>query len=301
MLPTCGRCARRKNPELCVYHPAPLTKTTLPTPQSSLNEGSTSSPVAHSYECRPIGDTTLRFPPFEEPPVVPRVPRASSLPSQPWSSVIYGQQTIEELRRPLPSVEHERESIVPDGFVHHQSILAENEMRVGIMPSESESAATLEVTQAEIDRGATVLTLLKDLPLIQKYVDKWYSFARGLVIIEPMVRIWFAGVCSSWHKALEAQTTGGLRQMSEQIWKNTLISPCNILHRHTSPREFFTKTTGDNLRWEVVGILINTIALLSKTLKGKNVTVASRVQVMRYFLLICLVHTFPPHRYRTEN
>jgi hypothetical protein len=270
MMPTCGRCARRAKPEQCVYHPAPLTKANnLATPQATPTDGSSSSSVINSYECQTTADTALQFPPFNEPPFLPRVPRANSLPSQPWASIIYGQQTVEELRRPIPDHESQRASLNAEGFVHHHAIIAENELSVGILPPISDDVSTSKVTQVQIDRGATVLSLLKDLPLYQKYIDKWFSFTRGIVIIEPMVKIWTAGIWSGWHKVLEAQKTGGLRQMSQKIWENTLIAPCDLLRRHTPPREFCAKTTGDNLRWEVVGIIMTLVAMFAKSLQGR--------------------------------
>lgn len=167
----------------------------------------------------------------------------------------------------MPSQDFRGSSISQTGFVHHHAILAENELSVGILPPNSEEASTSKVTQAQIDRGATVLGLLKDLPLFQKYIEKWFSFTRGIIIIEPMMKIWTSGAWSSWHKTLEAQKTGGLRNMSQKIWENTLIAPCDLLHRHTSPRDFFAKTTGDNLRWEVVGIIMTVVALFATSLQ----------------------------------
>jgi hypothetical protein len=267
----CGRCARRAKPEQCVYHPAPLTKANaLATPQGTPTDGNSTSPVVHSYECQTTEDTALQFPPFQEPPFLPRVPRANSLPSQPWTSVIYGQQTVEDLRRPILDCESQRVALNAEGFVHHHAIIAENELSVGILPPISDDVSTSKVTQAQIDRGATVLSLLKDLPLYQKYIDKWFSFTRGIVIIEPMMKIWMAGIWSCWNKVLEAQKMKGLRHMSEKIWENTLIAPCDLLRRHTPPREFCAKTTGDNLRWEVVGIIVTLVALFAKSLQGKR-------------------------------
>ncbi|KAF2703823.1 hypothetical protein K504DRAFT_538630 [Pleomassaria siparia CBS 279.74] len=268
MMPTCGRCARRKNPDLCIYHPAPLTKAATPQSTQAISTGSsTSTTVIPSYEFQATPDTGLRFPPFDEPPPPSRLSRASSLPSQPWSSIIYGQQTVKELRRPLPTYEPQT-YFDEGGYLHHHAVLAENELSVGILPANStRSEITSKVTQIQIERGMIVLSLLKDLPLFQTYIERWFSFTRGIVVIEPMVKIWTSGAWSSWHKFLKDQKPTSLRHLSERIWDNTLKAPCDLLKRHTSPRDFCARTTGNDLRWEVVGIIVTLVALLAKTLQ----------------------------------
>jgi hypothetical protein len=59
----------------------------------------------------------------------------------------------------------------------------------------------------------------------------------------------------------------GLRQMSEKVWSNTMKPLSNILNRQTTPREFVANITGDNLRWEVVGIILTLVGLLAQSLQ----------------------------------
>jgi hypothetical protein len=124
-----------------------------------------------------------------------------------------------------------------------------------------------KVSQAQIDQGATVLTLLKDVPTIQRYIDKFFSFAAGIVVIEPMVKTYIDGLWSTWHKTLEAQKPADLQLMSEKVWENTLRPTCRLLNKHTTPREFSRNITGAFLRWEVVGIIVSLVSLLAQSLK----------------------------------
>jgi hypothetical protein len=99
---------------------------------------------------------------------------------------------------------------------------------------------------------------------------RWFSFAGGIVVIEPMVKIWLDGLTSTWHRFLESQKPSDLRLMSEKIWENTLAPVSRILNRHTTPHEFCTSSTGPFLRWEVVGIIVTLVSLLAQSLKGKS-------------------------------
>lgn len=98
---------------------------------------------------------------------------------------------------------------------------------------------------------------------------RWFSFAGGIVVIEPMIKIYLEGLSSTWLKTLEAQKTADLLLMSERIWENTLKPASRILNRHTTPREFCANVTGAYLRWEVVGLLVTLTSLVAQSLKGQ--------------------------------
>ena len=57
-------------------------------------------------------------------------------------------------------------------FVHHSSVLMENELGIGILPQNDAAVPLSRVSQSQIDRGATVLTLLEDFAGIQRYIEK---------------------------------------------------------------------------------------------------------------------------------
>jgi hypothetical protein len=101
-------------------------------------------------------------------------------------------------------------------------------------------------------------------------LTRWFSFAGGIVVIEPMVNIYLKGIWSTWHKTLEVQRPEDLRHMSEKLWENTLRPPSTLLNRATSPREFCLNVTGEFLNWEVIGIIVSLVSLLAQSLKGET-------------------------------
>jgi hypothetical protein len=100
-------------------------------------------------------------------------------------------------------------------------------------------------------------------------LTRWYSFAGGIVVIEPMINIYTKSIWSTWHKTLDAQKPEELRHMSEKIWENTLRPASALLNKDTLPREFCTNVSGASLRWEVLGIVVSLVSLLAQSLKGK--------------------------------
>ncbi|KAF2014483.1 hypothetical protein BU24DRAFT_215006 [Aaosphaeria arxii CBS 175.79] len=269
MMPHCGRCIRRNKTEQCVYHPAPLTKATaIPTPEPS--ETAASSTVVCQEESNSTF-ATLSFPRPDSPSTTPpRLPRASSLPAQPPSN----QEPLcsDELGQPLHHTEaldepmkHRRK----EEFISHSAIVAENELSVGILPAPhlGDSTGHSRIPQSHIERGALVLGLLKNLPQLDVYIQKLFQFCQGTIIIEPMVKIWVTELWSTWRKVLESQRPEELRKMSEKVWENTTKPLSRLLDRHTKPREFLMNTTGEHLRWEVVGIITSLVGLLTQTLQ----------------------------------
>jgi hypothetical protein len=175
---TCKRCAKRNTPGQCVYHPAPLTKG--PTSHDGCpNNGS--SPRVNSFSTayqspsrREVGRDTiypeakrlkqmesLKFPPSVE---------ILSRPSQPQVD-----QALEELRKPLSDSGTQADALGFDnsaGFINHSAVLAEHELSIGIQSSSDDITPVSKVSQLQIDRGAIVLTLFKDLSAIGKYTEK---------------------------------------------------------------------------------------------------------------------------------
>jgi hypothetical protein len=82
---------------------------------------------------------------------------------------------FDELHKPLSSGTIREIALSFDdsaGFTNHSAVLAEHELSIGIRLSNDDSTPISKVSQLHIDRGATVLTLLKDLPAIENYIDK---------------------------------------------------------------------------------------------------------------------------------
>ncbi|KAH7066564.1 hypothetical protein FB567DRAFT_542217 [Paraphoma chrysanthemicola] len=270
MMPTCGRCAKRSKQEQCVYHPAPLTKSTnqqdADSPANSPRINSFSTAYHSTVDGAGVQDT-----------VVPEPKRVRyneaferSIPTENLPALPASPESVEDLRKPLPAASLQMNTLGFDqdtNFMSHSAVLSEYELKVGIQSFDGLATSASTVTPVQIHRGAAVLTLLKDLSTIEKYIDKWYSFAGGIVIIEPMVKIWLDGVGSTWRRFLDSQKPDDLRLMSQKICENTLTPVSQTLKRHTTPREFCASATGPFLRWEVVGIIVTLVSLVAQSLK----------------------------------
>jgi hypothetical protein len=82
---------------------------------------------------------------------------------------------FEELHKPLSDGGIREDIFSFDntaGFTNHSAVLAEHELSIGIRPPNDGTIPVSTVSQLHIDRGATVLTVLKDLPAIERYIDK---------------------------------------------------------------------------------------------------------------------------------
>lgn len=82
---------------------------------------------------------------------------------------------LEDLSRSLLDRDARKETLGFDdsaGFINHSAVLAEHELSIGIQPPHTDVASAPRVSQLHVDRGAAVLTLLQDLPSIEKYIDK---------------------------------------------------------------------------------------------------------------------------------
>ena len=283
MMPHCGRCVKTRKTDKCVYHPAPLTKLVAKTtrdgeetgphrPSRAANDSGSAAYLAHlESTARPTG-----FAPLTSSVPLKESPRSTSSAScsksasyllgRPLGYVSPRQGTTEPKEAPagrmlLPSL-HGFEN---GSFISHSAVLAENEFDIGLSPpGPSESS----VSQKLIDRGAAVLMLLKDLSSVERYIDKWFSFAGGVVVIEPMVKIYLEGLRATWGKLLESSNIADLQAMSAKVWENTSRPLPELLKRDTTPREFCMSVTGADLRWEVVGIITSLVPLIAQSLKG---------------------------------
>lgn len=272
MMPTCGRCAKRSKPDQCVYHPAPLTKATKSHDISSEGYSPRLNSFSVTYQSPVDRDISedARFPAAKRLKGTKhdQAPRFSSnLPKALEATV---RTTIEELNKPLSDRLERSDALDLDnyaGVTNHAAVLAEHELSIGIQPPRGDLAPAPKVSQRFVEQGAAVLTLFQDISEIEKYIDKWFSFAGGVVVIEPMVKIYLEGLWSTWHKTLESQKPTDLRLMSEKIWENTMSPVSRLLGRHTAPREFCANVTGAFLRWEVIGILVTLVSLVAQSLK----------------------------------
>lgn len=276
---------KKNKTDKCVYHPAPLTKlagkallqsgqvaASVETEQTShqppVETSQVSTPVDYvTYLQNTSRPTTFSsFSSYAQPERFFNTSTPESFLKTP-SRKLEKQVTAEPLERSediIAQLDAER-SENATSFISHSAVLAEHEPSIGLSPPVS---CASRVSQAHIEKGAAVLSLLQDLSSIQKYIEKWFSFAGGVVVIEPMVKIYLDGLWSTWHKTLESSKVMGLQEMSAQVWGNTSRHLSRLLKRDTTPRGFCTSVTGVDLRWETIGIIVSLISLVAQSLKG---------------------------------
>ena len=290
-LPVCDRCVKRGRTDKCVYHPAPLTATKR---QAQENQASLADEETTPYE--PLSGTgrasipaaylahlehTNRSTGFSH---VSQATQAESTPtaSTPTSSV-RSPNSISHSRLMNAPVQQAPENTCPPSidqrvltdarelergasFVYHTAVLDEHESSIGLTP---QGSTALEVPQERIDQGASVLYVLRDLRSIQKYIDKWFSFAGGVVVLEPMVNIYLDGLSTSWKHVLESSRPDDLRELSAQVWNNTSKALSQSIRRDTTAHDFCTNVTGPGVRWETIGLIVSLVSLVAQSLKGK--------------------------------
>jgi hypothetical protein len=151
-----------------------LTK--LPTPQDPPSDAS--SPRVNSFSTAYHSPADRAAPRDSFGPEPKRVKYTAHQPVYVHEGILAlpaSPESVEDLRKPLPATNLQANSLGFDqdaNFISHSAVLAENELSVGIQSLNSGAMPTSKATQMQIDRGATVLTLLKDLPAIEKYIDK---------------------------------------------------------------------------------------------------------------------------------
>lgn len=234
-VPTCGRCLKRNQASECHYHPAPLTKTASPlsTPTSPLISRANSSPALAS--ARPAS-VSVHASPYEQ-----------------WVD-----------RQVVPEKDVEKVAAPPLGFLGESSssaVIAELNDSLGETQAEASRAHTeKDATDDQIHRGAAVLYHLQDLDALTKCLEWWLTQGEGYVVFRPIYNIWVNELYRFFNTKLrEVPQKHRLQYLSKLVWRNTHKQ----MHAtgKTTVKEWALQATGENLRWETVGLLFSAIGL----------------------------------------
>jgi hypothetical protein len=246
-LPTCGRCVKRGTQQDCHYHPAPMTKARSrrgsQTPNSSARATPTIPQVKLS-ELLPATSTT----------------REPAMPHLQWFN---------------PEAEiHEgvAKSVVPPlGYIGESSastIVAELMDSLGETPAEAEHAHNKDnITEAMICKGAAVLYHLQGLESrLQHFLDR-LIVCDGYLLFRPVYNMI---VDSTWRylgsTLCEVPHGERLRTLSRLVWENTQ-KPIRV-SGDTTVEQWVHQATGENLRWETVGLLFSAVGLTTNHQPG---------------------------------
>lgn len=111
-----------------------------------------------------------------------------------------------ETRRASSAVNYSTPESVPTrdtktgylGPTSYSAVYTENQGTLGIDDTDagaefSEATTLPPVTAEKIQEGAEVLALLKDMPVYELFTKRWFDICDGLVVIQPVLRIWIDG------------------------------------------------------------------------------------------------------------
>lgn len=153
------------------------------------------------------------------------------------------------------------------GPTSYNAVFTENPQSLGIMEAEEEDLPSLPPLPAEkIDAGAEVLALLRDIPLYEKFTQRWFDLCDGIVVMQPAYRIWIDELWTEWGKLLTEGKPDQLRSLSDLVWRNTR-RPMKV-HGQMTAREWAKSASGRGLRWEIVGIILSMAGLIAINLSN---------------------------------
>ena len=245
-VPTCGRCLKKNQPSECQYHPAPLTKLARPSsiPSTPIASRTSNSPV--TIKARP-GSVSVHASPYEQ-----------------WVD-----------RQSVPEDDSEKSAMPPPGFLGESSssaVIAELNDSLGETQTEASRTQTdKDITDEQIHRGAAVLYHLQDLDSLLKCLEWWLSLGEGYTLFRPVYNIWVADLYRFFNTTLrEVPQKQRLQYLSRLVWRNT-SKPMHATGK-TTVEEWALQASGENLRWETVGLFFSALGMNSYVLSSEDTT-----------------------------
>ncbi|GLA42418.1 hypothetical protein AnigIFM63309_010952 [Aspergillus niger] len=218
--PTCNRCVRRGKADLCVYHPAPLTK------PRELSRPLKATRTA-TKEQMLVPAKTLKWDSLSaSSPATVLTPAAFPNPSKlPFSG---------------------------SGFLgptSYSGAFSNSELDVVDLPSSTRSTP---IDPQQVARGAQVLFLLEHLPLFAEISKKRFTISPGWVFGSPLMDQLFKVLEEVYRNA--TQDSGNkyarLLDLSRTFFKNT-VTPI-VTHESMTLAEYFSLAAP---RWEMLSLL----------------------------------------------
>ncbi|KAK3075774.1 hypothetical protein LTR53_000599 [Teratosphaeriaceae sp. CCFEE 6253] len=144
----------------------------------------------------------------------------------------------------------------------------ENPASLGVREIEEvEDAPELEPIPPErIQQGAEILALLRDIPLYEKFTQRFFDLCDGILIMRPAYRVWVDELWSEFGRILLEGNPQDLRSLSELVWRNTR-KPMKV-HGQMTAHEWAKSASGRNLRWEIVGVILTLAGLIAINLSN---------------------------------
>lgn len=233
----------------CVYHPNPLTQSrrregTGPlTPLTSTHDED--SVVVDSIETSRLESPTapvVQTPLPRTTEVVTReVHRAASAPPLHLRDELASRAGLQGFLGETSYI-----SIFVDGI---------GNFRVPSPDPEPSHVAKVRLSHERIAQGCKVLSFLKDKPMLNCLVSRWYEVCEdeGCICIEPIMKEWLWGLGVHYGDVLRDQNTEKIRRLCELLWRNTQ-TPFTF-NENITAKQWARSSTGPNIRWEVIGLI----------------------------------------------
>jgi hypothetical protein len=175
-----------------------------------------------------------------------------------------------------PPLDHRKDSTVRGdpgflGSTSHSVIFAEDLRGLGVaVDLEGGQLHSTSVSNDRITQGCQLLSFLKERLMINRFINRWFNLSEGtgVILIEPIVKGWCKELWMHWGNVLAEQNPEKVRKLSELLFRNT-HTPLQFDGK-TSPKQWISLGTGQNLRWEVVGCIAAVVGLCARTLDASD-------------------------------
>jgi hypothetical protein len=125
-----------------------------------------------------------------------------------------------------------------------------------------------------VRKGAEVLFHLRDLDMLNGLLQRWLDIGEAYLIFEPIYRTWMREVTEQLGPILSGVSSPDkLHDMSIMLWLNSR-TPIEV-NGLTTARDWAQRTSGQYLRWEVLGLLFSAIGIVSGSLSGRDAIFSS--------------------------
>ena len=241
--PICGRCQRRRAPDRCVYHPAPMT--TVQRQGSTLSRENRSLPEDDS----PHQQITTADPGHESVTSSPSVAIRLTDASPPVSGFL--------------------------GPTSYSAVFTEGQSHIPIADKKLNSEITVRGWQpsklpswdsSKVKEGAEILSLLADLPRHEETLNQWFKvqcLAAMTLYIRECINLIPSNLKDSYGQSKSLTT------LSHSIFLRTSIP--YSLDANINLRKYPSSLMGENLSWEIVGIMLTALGLSAISMDEVNV------------------------------
>ena len=132
-------------------------------------------------------------------------------------------------------------------------------------PDEFEQSRNLAPIHPEyIQRGADVLALFQDMSRFRRFTQRWFDLSESSIVLQPVFRIWQEEMWNVHKDVLTEAKPDELYALSEMVWRNTRRPV--VFNGQMTYSEWAASSTGNNLRWEVIGMILACVGIVAGNL-----------------------------------